>query len=336
MSKLNVGALRPENHFDTIACGAGVGFAPLPDEGEAGVPIATSECGEAARSDARGLEEIIAALCGGRACHIDGAEVARRLVGASEDGSTGVVVARPLELGADGRLRATPLRQLAKERRAEPGGADAVLIADDALVNPWLCRPLQMGFDVAVEDLRPWLGLDACALVGRTDEMLARACDRAGVAVGDAPERGGDTRLAVARERLATLSLATQRRCDAALTAAHFLVVHPDVAWVSYPGLPDDTANDAARRVLEHGFGLHVSFGLAEGLDASTVLRAARRAGMLACLEGVERPLLTHRSQLSAVSRAGSVDVLVLRAGLETPLDIVQMLEGALGAVRAR
>ena len=211
------------------------------------------------------------------------------------------MVARPLAVGADGRMGSTALRALAQELRVlETPGASRLLVADDSLANPWLCHPLQMGFDVAVEDLRPWLGVDACALVARGDGALARAlaleeaggmrsgglhADGRGGACGGRALLSDETACALAAERLRTTSLCVQRRCDTAQVVAHFLAVHPSVAWVSYPGLPDDPANDAARRVLEHGFGAYLTFGLvasAVDLTASEVLARATDAGLLA------------------------------------------------------
>lgn len=445
----DVPALRPENHFDTIACRA------------------AAEIGRVGAGE--GLATAIAALCGGRACRIVGVDEARRLAGGAlaseracpsglrDDGAASglaaragagaarasggavpdcvggadggglpctvtassvdgdgavmtptdvtppyeadgpVVVARPLAVDADGRLQATALRSLAQELRAQEGAEGArLLVADDTLVNPWLCRPLQMGFDVVVEDLRPWLGLDACALVARGEEALGRACalasvgrpglrsgtDEAPVAETGEPtpcEGAGETAgagvgvpefceavsvlpdvaTALSAERLATTSLSVQRRCDTAQVAAHFLAMHPAVAWVSYPGLPDDPANDGARRVLEHGFGAYLTFGLRPdaGLCASDVLA---RGGLLTepvCAGGAEGCDLLAAGQaasggvgvltvsrlpapsaaacttlatlLSAHDQAGA-PVLYLRAGLETPLDVVAALEACL------
>ena len=326
--------LRPENHFDTIAC-RGAESAAATSNGEA---------------PTGGLAATIAALCGGRACRIVSVEAARRLV----DGCADIFVARPVELGADGRLRATALRQLAQTiRSGEDAGAPQLLVADDSLASPWLCRPLQMGFDVAIEDLRPWFGVDACALVARSEEALACALTLAGDGV---PAIGGDGVLAA--ERLLTTSLTVQRRCDTAQVVAHFLVMHPSVAWVSYPGLPDDPANDAARRVLEHGFGACLTFGLASaaGVAVSDVLSRAAVVGLR-----VDAPTASAASALTcggaltagyaarttlavlpaSVSATDGDDgaalggpVLLLCAGLETPLDVVAALESALAPAK--
>lgn len=380
--------LRPERHFDTIAC-----RAALHDDLVGG----------------------IAELAGGRACRIVTVETARRLVGglASEgpvSGGTeppaGVTVARPLAMGthdtcgvwertsrcvpvrpdsnerevpapdaAQLRLHATPLRQLAPKLRevgangartgewgedevhagvgAVPAGttctgelgADAggaLLVADDTLANPWLCRPLSMGFDVAAEDLRPWLGMDACAIVAGSDELLARALACAGARVGEPCEVArdacvragiegeGPTAWERALDQLVMTSASVQRRCDTALAVAHYLSMHPAVAWVSYPGLPDDPANDAARRVLEHGFGACLTFGLAGGREAVASLSGAADDGA-ATLCGAPT---TPKAFPSVLGVLGEGDALLLRAGLETPLDVVQALEELLAPAR--
>ena len=316
MGEQAVHTLRPDRHFDTIASRGGI--------------VASQ----------RELAEVVAALCGGTACALVSRKAGEGLMGMlrslpAEAGGLatgdGVAFVPSLSVGDGLCVHACDLRTLAKGRG--DGDASGLWVADNTLAGPWLCRPLQMGFDVVVEDLRDWLGVDAYALAARSDRQLHLA---AGLCGADLDATG----LARASERLATTSLLAQRRCDAALTLAHFLDVHPLVEWVSYPGLPQDQANDAARRCLEHGFGALVIFRLAGGCGAEGANRAFAAAAQRGWLAQPSEPCGTR----SVIGRACSLSgapaledegepVLYVRCGTETPLDIVEAVESALATL---
>ena len=295
-------ALRPDRSFDTLACG---------------VWERDPFCAA------------LAALAGGARCMLLGPDAAAALAGWCDGGGTGRVELRAtLAVGGDGRLTVEPLRAWLSQPAAE-GRLRAVF---NGPVGPYLCRPLQMGADVAVEDVRelvPPRLLEAVGLGDGRVPLLVAVCrtDRVGeeleaelaaaVDAGDveAPARGLDAMAAeLLAEALAPLSLRSQRRSDTALVAAHYLAADGRVAWVSYPGLPDDTANDAARRTMEHGFGPLVAFGLVGVPDGGGVPTAAPEALSCGC----------DRSVLACGPVPGSY---VLSAGLENPLDVVGALE---------
>ena len=48
-----------------------------------------------------------------------------------------------------------------------------------------------------------------------------------------------------------TLSLRMERHCENSLKVAQHLKAHPDVAWVRYPGLPDDSQFEKAQKYLK-------------------------------------------------------------------------------------
>src|SRR5512135_391231 len=61
---------------------------------------------------------------------------------------------------------------------------------------------------------------------------------------------------------LETLSLRVQRHCDNTLALARWLEKHPQVAWVTYPGLPSHRHHERAKKILRNGFGAVLSFGI--------------------------------------------------------------------------
>ncbi|HYQ80590.1 MAG TPA: aminotransferase class I/II-fold pyridoxal phosphate-dependent enzyme, partial [Anaeromyxobacteraceae bacterium] len=67
---------------------------------------------------------------------------------------------------------------------------------------------------------------------------------------------------------LETLSLRVQRHCDNSLGLAKWLKAHPQVTWVSYPGLEEHPSHQRARRYLRNGFGGVLAFGIKGGREA--------------------------------------------------------------------
>lgn len=65
-----------------------------------------------------------------------------------------------------------------------------------------------------------------------------------------------------------TLSLRGERHARNALQLAQWLEKHPNVAWVSYPGLPSHASHELAKKYLPRGFGGVLSFGVKGGAEA--------------------------------------------------------------------
>lgn len=344
--------LRPDRHFDTIA---------------------------GAASAALGGAEALARLEGGEACGcLDEAGFRAVAQAAGEDGPAsggapgegggagtpvagGMRAAWTIRTAVDGRVQARDVRALLSSGQASGSGAAssgaagappasgaALAVILNGHAGPYLCRPLAMGADVVVEDA--WLaGLPgaACAhgarlFVARTQRAAEEFAERVRAAAG--PDSCGalpaplDKALACG---LPTLSLRTQRRCDTALAVAHYLALHPLVAWASYPGLPDDPSNDPARRSLEHGFGPLVSFGVRAGRLAAgapdgegLAARAPGDADARPALADGARPVsAAGLGALSRVRRGPVAGTYLVECGLEDALDVVEALERLLGPV---
>ena len=107
---------------------------------------------------------------------------------------------------------------------------------------------------------------------------------------------------------LETLSLRVQRQVDNALALAQWLAAHPSVDWVSYPGLANHPAHETAKRVLRHGFGAVLCFGIKGGAAAArTFSDSVKLALHLANVGDVKTliitPALTTHQQLTAAEQ---------------------------------
>jgi O-acetylhomoserine (thiol)-lyase len=141
---------------------------------------------------------------------------------------------------------------------------------------------------------------------------------------------------------LETLSLRVQRHCDNTLALARWLSSHPQVAWVTYPGLPSHPHHERARKILRNGFGAVLSFGIKGGAEAGkkfidSVKLASHLANVGDAKTLVIHPASTTHSQLSEAEQktAGvAPDLIRVSVGLEHIEDIQEDFAEAFAAVK--
>jgi cystathionine gamma-synthase len=169
---------------------------------------------------------------------------------------------------------------------AHQGGAQ--LLVDNTFASPYLQRPLTLGADVVVHSTTKYLGghsdVVGGALVVRDAELGERlAYNHNAMGAIAAPF---DSWLLL--RSLKTLGVRMERHCANAGRVAEFLVEHPAVATVLYPGLPTHPGHDIAARQMA-GFGGMVSFRLEGGEDAALkVCELAQLFTLAESLGGVE------------------------------------------------
>jgi OAH/OAS sulfhydrylase len=140
---------------------------------------------------------------------------------------------------------------------------------------------------------------------------------------------------------LETLSLRVERHCQNALALARWLRRHPQVAWVSYPGLEEHPYHERARRYLRHGFGGVLTFGLRGGFEAArSFVDSLELASHLANVGDVRtlviHPASTTHQQLRPEEQwAAGVrpDMVRVSVGLEHIEDIMADFEQAFDRV---
>ncbi|KAI8807088.1 O-acetylhomoserine/O-acetylserine sulfhydrylase [Cladochytrium replicatum] len=143
---------------------------------------------------------------------------------------------------------------------------------------------------------------------------------------------------------LETLSLRAQRHVDNALALAQWLQTRPEVAWVSYAGLPDHPSHKLAKQYLRHGFGGVLTFGVKGGLEAGKAfIDNVKLASHLANVGDV-RTLVIHSAstthqQLTEEEQVASgvtKDLVRVSVGIEHIDDIKEDFEKALVAAAAK
>ncbi len=245
------------------------------------------------------------------------------------------------------------------------------VFVDNTFATPYLYRPTQDGAAVVLESLTKWIGGHGVALGGAvvdagTYDWKAQADKFPTIAKPDpsyhgavfadaAPAAPFSTRVLANKLRdfgptlspyaaqligigLETLSLRVERHCANALAVAQFLRDHPKVKWVRYPGLADDPSHDLASRLLRHGFGGVLVFGVTGGREAG--LKVVDNVRLFTHLANVGdaksliiHPTSTTHSQLSAEQLKAahlSEDLVRLSVGIEDVDDLIADLDQAL------
>jgi O-acetylhomoserine (thiol)-lyase len=134
------------------------------------------------------------------------------------------------------------------------------------------------------------------------------------------------------------LPLRMAAHCRNAQALAEFLAGHPQVAWVRYPGLPDNPSHEVATRLFGGQYGGLLTFGLGTREAAMQFIDATRLAQNVANL-GDSKTLIIHPASTifqeftPAEQEAMDVppDMIRVSVGVESINDIIADFEAALG-----
>jgi len=140
---------------------------------------------------------------------------------------------------------------------------------------------------------------------------------------------------------LETLHLRVPRHSENALAVAKFLKNHPKVAWVNYPGLPDNPYHKNTAKYLKGGFGPIVGVGITGGEVASKkFIDSLKLFSDLANIGDSKslaiHPASTTHQQLTVEEQAKTgvtPDFVRLAIGTEDIEDIIEDLNQALAQV---
>lgn len=252
------------------------------------------------------------------------------------------------------------------------------LVVDATFTTPYLLRPLKHGADIVIHSLSKWIGGHGAAIGGIvvSGGMFRWSGER--FALYNEPDEGyhglrwghdvpADADPFILRLRtvplrnlgaclapdnvwmflqgLETLALRMERHSANALEVARLLQGHPAVAWVRYPGLPDDPSYALARQYLTKGCGGMVVFGVRSGAEGAKAagqrfIESLKLFSHLANV-GDTKSLAIHagsttHSQLSDAQQkaAGLAPELIrLSIGIEHISDICTDLTQALGGL---
>ena len=212
--------------------------------------------------------------------------------------------------------------------------ADARLLVDNTFATPYLQQPLNLGADVSLYSTTKYIGghsdVVGGALVTADGDLLEQLRFYQNAA-GPVP---GPFDAYLVLRGLKTLAVRMDRHCANAGQIARFLVDHPAVGEVFYPGLESHPQHELAARQMS-GFGGMISFRTRAGPDVAEKVVARTELFFLAeSLGGVESlvevpALMTHMS-VAGTDLEVPADLVRLSVGIEHVDDLIADLDQAL------
>jgi cystathionine gamma-synthase len=218
-------------------------------------------------------------------------------------------------------------------------GHGALLVVDNTFASPYLQQPLALGADVVVHSTTKYLGghsdvVGGALVVGGGATADAELAEQLAYHQNAMGAVAGPFDAWLVLRGIKTLGVRMDRHQANAARIAEFLLDHPAVASVLYPGLPDHPGHEIAARQMS-GFGGMLSFRLTGGEEQA--LKVCERAQLFTLAEslgGVES-LIEHPGRMTHASAAGSPlevpgDLVRLSVGIEDVDDLLGDLEQAL------
>ena len=246
------------------------------------------------------------------------------IVAASEDAAMVWVesIANPLLVVAD-------VPAIAAGARAH----GAITVVDSTFATPLRQRPIELGADIVMHSATKLIGGHSDLLLGA---VVCRKPADAETLVAHRHDHGsipGALEAYLALRGLRTLAVRLDRAEASAGELARRLAMHPNVAAVHYPGLPDDPQHERAARVLKGGFGSMVSLEVAGTVEQTeAVLSALRLITHATSLGGVES-LIERRARYPGDAAIVGPTLCRFSIGLENVEDLWSDLDRALRAV---
>jgi cystathionine beta-lyase len=218
---------------------------------------------------------------------------------------------------------------------------NVLLAVDNTFATPYLQQPLTLGADIVMHSATKYLGGHSDVVMGAlvvNDKDLAEKLyfiqNSCGAVCGPM-----DSFLVL--RGIKTLHVRMQRHCENGKAVAEFLVTHPKVEKVYWPGFKSHPNHEVAKKQMKD-FGGMVSF-VTKGnniKDAFKIVENLKIFTLAESLGGVES-LCGHPASMTHASipkeereKTGVVDALVrLSVGIEDEEDLINDLEQALQLV---
>lgn len=212
-----------------------------------------------------------------------------------------------------------------------------LLVVDNTFATPYFQQPLSWGADVVVQSTTKYLGghsdVVGGAVVLNNNELYEKLKFHQNAA-GAIP---GPFDCWLTLRGIKTLAVRMNKHAENAKAVAEFLQGHPKAQNVRYPGLPEHSQHDLAKRQMS-GYGGMVTFDLLGGREeADSFVRSLKLFSFAESLGGVESlacypPEMTHGSipREERIRRGITDGTIRLSVGIEDIDDLVTDLDQAL------
>ena len=212
--------------------------------------------------------------------------------------------------------------------------AGALLVVDNTFASPYLQQPLTLGADIVVHSTTKYCGGHSDVVGGALVVRDLEVAEKVTFHQNSIGAIAGPFDAWLTLRGLKTLAVRMDRHCDNAEQVVDFLVGHPAVSEVFYPGLREHPGHAVAGRQMRRYGGI-VSFRVAGGeAEALAVCDRAKVFTLAESLGGIES-LIEHPGRMTHASVAGTdlevpSDLIRLSVGIETAADLLADLDQAL------
>lgn len=214
-----------------------------------------------------------------------------------------------------------------------------LLAVDNTFASPALQQPLTLGADIVMHSATKYLGGHSDVIQGAlavNNDALREQLFFLQKSSGAVP---GPMDCFLVLRGIKTLGIRMKAHCENGALVAEWLVNHPKVEKVYWPGFESHPGHTIAKQQMQ-GFGGMISFELKDNDPAATkkVLSATKLFSLAESLGGVES-LINHPATMTHASipreerlRNGLSDKLIrLSVGIEDATDLIEDLSNAIG-----
>jgi len=211
-----------------------------------------------------------------------------------------------------------------------------ITVIDNTFASPVNQQPAKLGIDLVVHSATKYMGGHSDLLAGAVagKEELMKDIYQTGLNFGGSLNA---MTLYLLERSLKTIHVRVERINDNAMELSHFLVSHPMVLQVNYPGLPGHPGHDIAAKQMT-GFGGMLSFEVKDqdGIAFQKRLKLVKPSMSLGGLETIcSSPAHTSHRHLGPEGRKAegiSEELIRLSVGIEDVEDLKADLEQALSS----
>jgi methionine-gamma-lyase len=216
---------------------------------------------------------------------------------------------------------------------------DIPVVVDNTFATPILQRPLELGADISLHSTTKYLNGHGTTVSGI---LASRLTDESAEKLKFVKKNLGTTQSPfdsfLVLNGMKTLPLRMEKHCSNAQIISEYLLEHPKISKVNYPGLSSHPQHSLAKKQMNGQFGGMVSFELQGGLEAGKVLMNSVKVLTLAVSLGCIDSLISHPASTTHTSvpkdvrlQGGITDGLVrLSVGIEDSDDLIEDLSQAL------
>jgi cystathionine gamma-synthase len=235
-----------------------------------------------------------------------------------------------IETPSNPLMKITDLAAVARIARE----ANAISVCDGTFTTPVLQRPFDWGVDMVWQSTTKYIGghsdVIGGALITRYDNYLFERARKSLMFGGSVPSPfdcwltlGGTS----------TLPWRMRAHSENAQVIAEFLLQHPGVERVYYPGLREHPGHEIAARQMSRWGGM-LSFLVRGGRESAIAVAARVRLFTRATSLGGPHSLIEHRASVEGRESKTPQNLLRASVGLEHPDDLIADLQQALDPAR--